>query len=620
MYPDFPARVYNAATGELARTFMTKGQNDSYVWYNGKMYFGNYSSAILCEMNNGQATQLFTLNDKNFDQSRVHGICAGDNKVFIGTIPDNYVFGGMIAWYDLETGLSYVVTGPNPEDVYYAKASQLMSTNEWYSVVTGELVDMKNEWDNDNDGNGVYDHFKGPVPYQSIVHLNYSDGLLYGVSSLRGGSGAGDTPNATSVIFIYDVENMKMLKTVDVADYISGVPTTIRTIKSLNVDPDISNKLWGMVAETLFSMTYNRETNKVTIKEEISFNKTRVSKTSAECTEIAFDGDYMYVLFGPIGGLLKVNRKDTSDYTKVMGDFETTGQVPSSFILGDDGDIYYISRSSPHIYVLNVDITDEERASAKAVEDAINLIPENITLADRATVEAARAAWDTMPKANQPLVPNLEKLENAEIALLKLRIDALSDNVTIDDEAELMAIRAEYMALDLNQRLSIDFIKVSDAESKMSILRGERTTNLIADLGQITLDKEQLVRDARASFMALSRYERTLVTNESVLNAAEATLTGLLLKKNEATAVDKKIEKIGFVFFGDEKAILDAQEAYSKLDDQAKEWVTKHGALVAAEVIIIAEYLLALAVVTGGILYAIPGTRNKVFKKKTKAE
>ena len=619
MFPDFPARVYNAATGELAQTFYTCGQNDSYTWYNGKMYFGNYSSAILCEMNNGQPTQLFMLNDKNFDQSRVHGICAGDNKVFIGTIPDNYIYGGLVAWYDLETELTYVVTGPNPEDVYYAKASKTTATSEWYSVATGELVDMTKEWDNDNDGDGVYDHFSGLVPMQSIAHIVYSDGLLYGVTTIRGGSGAPDLTEATSMIFVYDVENMKLLKTVDVADHIEDVPTVVRVLKSLEVDPDISNKLWGMVSETLFSMTYDRDTNKVTIKEELSFNRSTVSKTSSSCMPMIFDGDYIYALFGPIGGLLKVNRNDPSQYTKLMGDFETTDQVPTSFVLGDDGDIYYISQTSPHIYVLNADITDEERAAAKAVQDTIDLIPETITLADRATIEAARAAWDAMPKANQPLVNNLKKLENAEVALLTLRIDALSGDITIEDEAELMAIRAEYMALDLEQRLSIDFLKVSQAESKMSILRGERTSNLINSIGEVTLDKEQLIRDARASFMALTRYERTLVKNIDVLNAAEAVLTGLLLRKSEASAVDKLIDKIGFVFFGDGAKISAARKAYNKLDDETKEMVEQYTTLVAAEIILVAEYLIVAAAVTCGVLYTIPATRVKIFKKKETA-
>ena len=75
----------------------------------------------------------------------------------------------------------------------------------------------------------------------------------------------------------------------------------------------------------------------------------------------AFEGDYIYVPFGKMGGLCKVNRKDTSQYTRVMGDFQTTVQVPTCFVLGDDGDIYYVSKYSPHIYVLNVDITEEER-------------------------------------------------------------------------------------------------------------------------------------------------------------------------------------------------------------------------------------------------------------------
>jgi hypothetical protein len=172
----------------------------------------------------------------------------------------------------------------------------------------------------------------------------------------------------------------------------------------------------------------------------------------------------------------------------------------------------------------------------------------------------------------------------------------------------------------LTQRATIDYPTVSAAVSRMSILRGQRTTNLIASIGEVTVDKEQLIRDARASYMDLSVYERRLVTNVEVLNAAEAVLTTLLLYKGEAAAVDKKIEAIGFVFFGSGNKISQARQAYNKLDDAAKDYVTKYGILVASEIIIVVEYLLALAVVTGGVLYAIPATRTKIFKKKEKAE
>ena len=618
MYPQYPARIYNTEKKELTYEMMTNGQNDAYCYYQGNMYFGNYSSAVLTRMDGNQATALFRLADDNFNQSRIHTVCAGDDKVFAGSIPNNYNYGGVIAWYDLETELTYVVTGPDPEDVYYAKASTVTVTNEWYSAVTGEKVDIQAEWDKDQDGDGVCQYFQGPVPMQSIMKLVYTDGLLYGFTTLRPGTGAADPEGMTAQLFVYDVENFKMLKVFDIRDYISGLPASLRNLHGLAADPEISNKLWGVVGETLFSFTYDKDTGKVNVKEELSFNKTRFDETGSIAPEIYFEGEYMYVLFDAVGGLCKIDRNDPTQYVQLLGDFDKLGQIPTHFVLGEDGDIYYITGDSK-LYVLNVDVTEDELAAAKAVQDAIDLIPGEITLADRETIMQARAAWDAMDPANQPFVTNYEKLEEAEVVLLQQRINGLGE-ITIEDEEELVSIRQTYIALELKHRMRIDFKKVSDAESVMSVLRAERTTNLIADLGEITLEKEQQVRDARASYMDLSLYERKLVTNVDVLNAAEAALTTLLLYKNEAASVDKKIEAIGFVFFGDEKAILDAQKAYNKLDDQAKEWVTKHGTLIAAEIIIVAEYLLALAAVTGGVLYAIPTTRAKLFRKKEKAE
>ena len=66
----------------------------------------------------------------------------------------------------------------------------------------------------------------------------------------------------------------------------------------------------------------------------------------------------------------------------------------------------------------------------------------------------------------------------------------------------------------------------------------------IAAIGEVTLEKAEIVRAARAAFMALSLYERRLVTNVDILNAAEATLNKLLLRQNEAANVDKLIEAL----------------------------------------------------------------------------
>ena len=613
---DSPIQVYNTLDQELKQSMATNGQADAFHWYKDQLYIGNYNGAMLTRMENGEPIPLFRLNDDNFFQARIHSITSGDDKVFVGTLPNVYQNGGTIAWYDLNTELTYVVTGPNPEDVYYAKASKVTVTNEWYSAVTGERVDIQKEWDKDEDGDGACKYFKGPVPLQSITKVVYRDGLLFGLAAPMGGTSAVNPAGETAKIFIYDVENMKMLKTIDIGDYISGVPSPLFALAAFEGDPDISNKFWGVVSETLFSMTYDFDTGKITIKAELSFDRDTIKHGNGWFTnDMIFQDDYIYVMFDKIGGLCRVNRNNPKEYEQLLYNFDSVSQMPSSFALSDDGDLYYIAGTS--LYVLNLDITEEERAEAKNVQDLIDLISDTVTLADRPAIEAARAAWDAMAPANQPLVKNYEKLEEAEIELLRLRIADLGE-ITIEDEPELVSIRKTYSTLTLEQRMSLDFLTVSKAESIMSILRGERMVKMIDAIGEVTLEKEAVVRDARASFMALTLYERRLVTNIDVLNAAEAVLTTLLLQKSEAGAVDALIEKIGFVFFGDGAKISAARKAYNKLSNEAKDLVENHTTLVLAEIILVVEYVVAAAAVTGGVLYAIPATRAKIFKKKAK--
>ena len=610
-----PVQVYNTETRELGREITTNGQNDSLYWYKDILYIGNYTECVLTQSIDGEANGLFTLK-RHFKQARIHTIAGGDDKLFVGTVPDAYNHGGLIAWYDLNTGLTYVVTGPDPEDVYYAKFNKSLPTDDWYRATTGEAVDIQAMWDKDEDGDGVYQYFKGPIPLQTITKVTYSNGYLYGLSSVNGGSNSTALPDESAQIFVYDVENMRMVTTIDLRDYISGVPSRIGQIESLEVDPDVSNKLWGVVSETLFSLTFDPDTGKVDVKVELSYKRDSITVKGWATKNIIFQGDYLYALLGSVGGLVKVNRKDTSDYEQILYNFKSLSEIPSQFVIGNDGDIYYTTGSTK-LYVFNLDVTEEELAAAKAVQDAIDLIPDEFTLADRSIIEEARKLYDALAPANQPYVNNAEKLSEAELALFRLRIDAL-DDITLDDEQEVRSLIEEYRQLELDVRMTIDYQKISEAHGKLSVLVAERMVDRINAIGTVTLDKMEYIRACRTEYLALSRYERRLVTNEAVLNEAEAALNVLLLQRNEAAAVDKKIEAIGFVFFGDEKAIIDAQAAYNKLDDAAKEWVEKHGTLVAAEIIIVVEYLLALAVVTGGVLYAIPATRAKIFKKKEK--
>ena len=620
---DAPVGVYNTNTQEFSRQFSTNGQSDSFLVYKDTMYIGEYNLCTLTQMKDGKAISLFRLNDEHkiFDQARIHTITAGDDKVFVGTVPHVYRNGGLIAWYDLESELTYVVTGPKPEDVYYTKASQVMPTYTWYSAVTHEEVDFSKEFDQDTNGDGVCEYFLGPIPLQSITKLVYRDGLLFGISAPRGGSGAIDPVDENAKIFVYDVENMKMLKVIDLRQYVSGLPEKLLYFATLAADPDIDNKYWFIFSETLMSFTYDRDTNQFKFKVELEFDRTTQwdGARTTRTRDIIFKDGYMYFCFDKIGGFVKVNKENPKDYVQLLSNFKNINEIPIVYVLGEDGDLYYLTGDT-NMYVLNLDVTEEELLEAQAVQDAIDLISETVTLEDREAIEAARIAWDTMDPANQPYVNNYQKLVNAEVELLKYRVDALGENITLDQEQELKDIGNDYRALTLSQRMQINYLKVSKAESQMSLLVADRLVKRIAALGEITLEKVDEVRDARAEFMALSRYERTLITNIEILNAAESTIMRLTLQRNEADAVIKKINDIGFVFFNF-SAVSEARRAYDKLDDATKALVDNYGTLVAAEVLIVAECVITVAIIGGGaVVCVVPKFRKKIFNKKAKAE
>ena len=115
----------------------------------------------------------------------------------MGTIPDVYEHGGMIAWYDFNKNRAYAAIGPNPEDVYY-------STNNvtWYNEVTGQ----RRVEDTSDDA------VPGVIKDQSIICLEYHNGLLYGTSSVQGGTAAKGV-SGPAQLFVYDVSRRQVVAT-----------------------------------------------------------------------------------------------------------------------------------------------------------------------------------------------------------------------------------------------------------------------------------------------------------------------------------------------------------------------------------------------------------------------
>ena len=144
-----------------------------------------------------------------------------------------------------------------------------------------------------------------------------------------------------------------------------------------------------------------------------------------------------------------------------------------------------------------------DQAAADAVINQINALPSQITLADKDTVEAARAAYDALTEEQKALVTNLSVLEQAESVIEQAEAEAAADQAAAD------AVINQINALP----------------------------------SQITLADKDAVEAARAAYEALTEEQKALVTNLSVLEATETALQKAI--DEEQSSTEKETEHHG---------------------------------------------------------------------------
>lgn len=202
--------VYNPFTEQIEVSHSTFAQPEGIGFMNGKAYFGTYVGAVMYSYDHSEPLDI-NLNPKlEYDiedqQDRPFAIHSGDNKLFVGTIPDYGVLGGVLAVYD-------------------------SLTNTW-------------------------SQYRNVVPNQSIISLAYKDGKLYGGTSVWGGLGMEPTEKEAK-IFIWDVAAGKLIESF--TPDIPGIDEDPRMIGDLSFGPD--GNLWGVVDGTIFVM--NPETKQI---------------------------------------------------------------------------------------------------------------------------------------------------------------------------------------------------------------------------------------------------------------------------------------------------------------------------------------------------------------------
>ena len=228
------------------------------------------------------------------------------------------------------------------------------------------------------------------------------------------------------------------------------------------------------------------------------------------------------------------------------------------------------------------------------------------------------------------LIPALQTLQGLIDEQEAARVQALIDTIpgmgeiTLEKEPAIREIENAYNDLTKAQKALIDAKYLEDALAKIQALRKERINHLnslIAGFGDITLEDEPAITEAREIFDWLTITERELV-DFIALNAAETALKKL--QKAAAAEVDALIEAIGdTVSHSSGDAIAAARAAYDALTPGSKAYVKLLPILEEAEAIYaelglhpaIIIAIVAVVVVAGGVTAFLLLRKKKVSAK-----
>ena len=194
-----------------------------------------------------------------------------------------------------------------------------------------------------------------------------------------------------------------------------------------------------------------------------------------------------------------------------------------------------------------------DRAAAAQVTAMITALPaaENVTVAHKAQINAARSAYNRLTVAQRNLVTNTAKLTEAETALavaesevtvsaVKELIQGLpaEDAVTINDKKAIETARAAYNKLTAVQQNQIDITKLTAAEAALEAIEKDladkeaaaAVTKLIAQLPvgmDVTIDHKEVIENARKAYADLTDDQKALVIDVARLEDAEIALLAI---------------------------------------------------------------------------------------------
>ena len=234
--------------------------------------------------------------------------------------------------------------------------------------------------------------------------------------------------------------------------------------------------------------------------------------------------------------------------------------------------------------------TAEEKLSKLQVENAESKISAigDVTLDSKDAIKDARDTYDALTDDQKKQVTNYDVLQKAESELSDLqKADAVVTKiknigkVTLKSESKIKQARTAYNKLtDKQKTLVTNYDVLEKAEKDLADLKAaDQVSKNITNIGTVTLESEDVIKEARTAYDALTDAQKELVSNKDVLEKAEKDLADL----KAADQVSKNITNIGTVTLESEDAIKEARTAYDALTDAQKELVSNKDVLEKAE-------------------------------------
>jgi len=205
---------------------------------------------------------------------------------------------------------------------------------------------------------------------------------------------------------------------------------------------------------------------------------------------------------------------------------------------------------------------------AKEVEEKISVIGE-VTLDSENAITEAEMAFEALSEGDAKKVENSEVLQQAREKYDSLvkeneRIRGLAEDVdnaiaaigtvTVDSKNDIESARKKYAQLSQEAKQYVQNEKLlEEAEQTLEALRVEEVENLIASIGEVTVEKKSEIEEARKKYNILTSKEKGLVSNSDALSTAEDTYKKLKIDAANALLAsfkksEDKVQNVTFYY------------------------------------------------------------------------